>query len=293
MYWRFAPGARRAGPVRPVRQPQSFCDVGDDGGPALRRISRRARGGSPARHAPPGGAARCSRRSDGRTWMLAAASMLLVIATAASLSRSGIAGMTAAALCAVTLVRRRTAVQGDRAGRASTPLTVVAVGATLGALTLVGAGAIAGALRREPGRGSRSARNLARYATRRAGLLADRDRRRDVPGRDGGLSAQQAEVIFNQAHNHYLQIAAEGGVLVAVPACLALAVFAAVRAGQPSSRIARRCTSSGPAPLSGLVGVALQSLWETGLTIPANAALAAVLAAILLHGRRTAAAPAR
>ena len=45
--------------------------------------------------------------------------------------------------------------------------------------------------------------------------------------------------------------------------------------------------------LSGLVGVALQSVWETGLTIPANAALAAVLAAILLHRPAQAAAPAR
>ncbi len=45
--------------------------------------------------------------------------------------------------------------------------------------------------------------------------------------------------------------------------------------------------------LAGLVGVALQSFWETGLTIPANAALAAVLAAILLHRPAQAAAPAR
>ena len=34
---------------------------------------------------------------------------------------------------------------------------------------------------------------------------------------------------------------------------------------------------------SGLAGVAVQSLWETGLTTPANAALAAVLAAIVIH----------
>jgi hypothetical protein len=36
---------------------------------------------------------------------------------------------------------------------------------------------------------------------------------------------------------------------------------------------------------TGLVAVALQSLWETGLVMPANAALAAVLAAIALHER--------
>jgi hypothetical protein len=33
----------------------------------------------------------------------------------------------------------------------------------------------------------------------------------------------------------------------------------------------------------GLVAVAVQSLWETGLTMPANAALAALAAAIAIH----------
>ena len=35
----------------------------------------------------------------------------------------------------------------------------------------------------------------------------------------------------------------------------------------------------------GLLAVALQSLWETGLVMPANAALAAVLAAIAAYER--------
>ena len=37
---------------------------------------------------------------------------------------------------------------------------------------------------------------------------------------------------------------------------------------------------------AGLVAVAVQSLWETGLRMPANAALAAVLAAIVVHSPR-------
>jgi hypothetical protein len=36
---------------------------------------------------------------------------------------------------------------------------------------------------------------------------------------------------------------------------------------------------------TGLLAVALQSFWETGLVMPANAALAAVLAAIAVHER--------
>ena len=36
---------------------------------------------------------------------------------------------------------------------------------------------------------------------------------------------------------------------------------------------------------AGLFAVGLQSMWETGLVMPANAALAAVLAAIAVHER--------
>jgi hypothetical protein len=41
-----------------------------------------------------------------------------------------------------------------------------------------------------------------------------------------------------------------------------------------------------------LVAVAVQSIWETGLALPANGMLAAVAAAILLHRTRQVDAPA-
>jgi O-antigen ligase len=90
------------------------------------------------------------------------------------------------------------------------------------------------------------------------------------------------EVRFNQAHNHYLQLAAEGGVLLAVPIVLALVAFLrdvneminTDESGMYYLRAGAVC---------GLLGVAAQSLFETGLTAPANAFLAAVLAAIVVH----------
>jgi O-antigen ligase len=92
-------------------------------------------------------------------------------------------------------------------------------------------------------------------------------------------------VYFNQAQNHYLQLLAEGGVLVAVPFVLAIVFFirtardrlARDRSGLWWIRVGAAC---------GLGAVAMQSLWETGLTLSANAALAAVLAAIVVHRRR-------
>jgi len=89
-------------------------------------------------------------------------------------------------------------------------------------------------------------------------------------------------VRFNQAHNHYLQLASEGGLLLAIPLLLGLrayireasAILRSDSSGMYFVRLGAAC---------GLAGVAAQSAWETGLTTPANALLAAVLAAIVVH----------
>jgi O-antigen ligase len=91
-------------------------------------------------------------------------------------------------------------------------------------------------------------------------------------------------VYFNQAHNHYLQVAVEGGVLLLALAIACAAAFvrearrriAADTSGLVLIRVGAAC---------GLGAVALQSVWETGLVMPANAALAALLAAIVVHER--------
>jgi O-antigen ligase len=89
---------------------------------------------------------------------------------------------------------------------------------------------------------------------------------------------------FQEAHNDYLQLAAEGGLLVVVPAACAVALFAAgVR------RRFREAPKEGTTywtrvgAVIGLTGIALQSLVEFSLQMPGNAALFAVLAAIALH----------
>jgi hypothetical protein len=97
---------------------------------------------------------------------------------------------------------------------------------------------------------------------------------------------QRAErtVYFNQAHNHYLQIAAEGGLLVVVPVLVSLVALIRTAArtlrGEDSALFWIRTGAA-----CGLGAAALQSVWETGLVMPANASLAAVLAAILVHER--------
>lgn len=84
---------------------------------------------------------------------------------------------------------------------------------------------------------------------------------------------------FNHAHNEYLQIAVEGGIGLVLLTGLAIAGGAAA--------IRRRLREDGPqafwirvGAVSGLLAVGVQSVWETGLRMPANAVLFAVIAAI-------------
>jgi O-antigen ligase len=97
---------------------------------------------------------------------------------------------------------------------------------------------------------------------------------------------------IGNAHNHYLQLAAEGGLLLGVPAALAIGAFVALF----RRRLAQ---DAGPnylvrvGAVSGIAAVLLQSFWETGLRMPANAMLLAVLAAIATHAPGIGSAPSR
>jgi len=90
------------------------------------------------------------------------------------------------------------------------------------------------------------------------------------------------DILINQAHNQYLHLLAEGGVLVNVPALLAALAFIRlfrVRLAQDTSSSAWLRIGGGVA----MVAVAVQGLWETGLRIPANGLLFGAAAAVAVH----------
>lgn len=89
---------------------------------------------------------------------------------------------------------------------------------------------------------------------------------------------------FNNAHSHFVQVAVEGGLLLAVPVIGALAALvrlgrSAVRADRGEMQWAR--IGAGGA----LIGLAVQSVWETSLVMPANAILCGAVAGLLLYDR--------
>jgi O-antigen ligase len=104
----------------------------------------------------------------------------------------------------------------------------------------------------------------------------------------GMLVYQQSTrlIFFNHAHNEYLQVLVEGGLLLAVPAGMAiLAGWWGVRQRINADRTSVFWIRVGAA--SGMAAVAAQSVWDTGLRMPASAVLFAVVAAAAFHQPET------
>jgi hypothetical protein len=219
---------------------------------------------------------------DARGGLLLTAAVALIFATELSLSRSGMVGLVAAGGCAAVLVRRR--VTEDPSGVAR-PVLLVAGAGVLSLLVIL--------WRIDP------AVLMGRFASSGVGaadrLLIWRDTMavvRDFWLTGSGVGTYQVSmavyqrgmpgVIFNQAHNHYLQVVSEGGLLTGLPVVFALFGFVRHALSRlTSDRSGIFWVRAGAA--SGLCGVAVQSLLETGLTTPANAVVAAVAAALIVH----------
>jgi O-antigen ligase len=92
--------------------------------------------------------------------------------------------------------------------------------------------------------------------------------------------------FFAQAHNDYLQLAAEGGLLVTIPALVCLLVFirdvrrAMLETGEDTTRWLRA------GAVTSLIAIAFQETVDFSLQMPGNATLFAVVCAIALHRPR-------
>jgi O-antigen ligase len=195
---------------------------------------------------------------------------------AASLSRSGLIAGAAAAVALVWLSRDRM----ERRGRAR-------LVASIGLLALCGIAYVnMGSLMTRVGE-TVAVGVGGRREIWRATLAVIHDFWRTgvgVGAYERAMSVYQPPHVFafNHAHDEYLQMVCEGGVLVGLPVLAALAGGAACVVQQlRADRSPMYWIRAGAA--SALVAVGVQSLWETSLRMPANAVLFAICAAIAMH----------
>jgi O-antigen ligase len=216
-----------------------------------------------------------------RTLLLAAAAALMALSLVLTMSRSGILA------CAVSLaITSGWVIQRLPSGSTRIVAAAYVAGLTLLVIGWAGADTIA-----------------ARFAIADTNTVNDRlpiwrDTLlivRDFWLTGTGLNTYGVATLFYQtslpqyhlreAHNDYLQLAAEGGLLLAIPIAGAVAAFAlAVRR--------RFRVSSGSSywirmgAVMGIVAIAAQSIVDFSLQMPGNALLFAVLCGIALHRDR-------
>lgn len=95
-----------------------------------------------------------------------------------------------------------------------------------------------------------------------------------------------SDTHYTSAHNDYLQIAAEGGLLLSVPVLIALLVFgreACARLADDDPQTRTYWIRRGA--VAALGAIAAQSVFDFSLQIPANALLFATMCAIAVHER--------
>jgi O-antigen ligase len=230
-------------------------------------------------------AARASRSIesavDARTIWLGAALCLMVAALFASTSRSGLAGGAAGCLCLLAVSRPRL-----RPGRRLA--AVISIAAIV---------ALAGAYTNLPALLARVEDAFETDLAGRAAIWSETTAIvRDfwVSGVGVGAFArammvyQQSsrEIFFNHAHNEYLQLLTEGGLLLAVPVAVAL-LSGFWLTGRALSADRRSMFFMRAGAAGGLVAACVQAIWDTGIRLPANGVLFAIAAAVAMHRRGT------
>jgi len=213
-----------------------------------------------------------------RIW-LAVSVCMMTLAVTISASRSGVIGL-ATALTASVLLSRGHYVRHTRSWTIFQAVLLIVVVVSFANFDALSARVDETMQDMQAGRG-RSA------IWRDAGRLIQ-----DVPVAGSGAGTFGTAIVPYQtalpgfslmnAHNHYLQLAAEGGALVVIPAALALGCFLLLflrqMANETDSNVLVRAGAG-----AGILAVLVQSFWETGLRMPANAMLCAVLAAVAVH----------
>jgi len=213
--------------------------------------------------------------------LLGAAVAVMSVALVLTLSRSGIAAFAMALIVMGIFVRRD----------AASPRRKLALSAYLAILVMVGivAAGMSAVVQRF------AAANWIELGDRRTAWGLALDIAHDFPLAGAGINTfgtltpvytQNAlPVHYGEAHNDYLQLVAEGGLLVCAPAAAAIWLLVLnVRRRFAEADRATYWVRAGAT--TGLLAMAFQEMFDFSLQIPANAACFAMLVAIAIHRPR-------
>ena len=221
-----------------------------------------------------------SPQSAGLT-LLAGAGLVMGLSLLMTRSRSGLGAFAVGAVIVGALVFR-----GVAPGKARAAMAVSVVALVLGAVSWAGLDTLVSKFTETQGRKSAVSRVAAWQDTLSIA--------RRFPFTGSGIDtygtamtiyqANNRELHFEEAHNDYLQLAAEGGLLVGLPVLLTIGLFirdVRRRFAEAPREGTTYCLRVGAT--AGLIAMALQSIVEFSLQMPGNAALFALLAALALH----------
>jgi O-antigen ligase len=215
--------------------------------------------------------------------LLAASSLVMSLSLVMTMSRSGMTALALALLMTGGFIVRG---GGSRTRRATSWAYLILLVAVT--VAWVGADAIVARF---------SETDWSEFNTRRGAWTDAWDIARAFPFAGTGLNTYgTATLIFQrhdlaqhyaQAHSDYLQLAAEGGLLLVLPALTATAFFlrdVARRFRQDESGSTAWWLRGGA--VTALLAVALQESVDFSLQMPGNAALFAIVCAVALHQSR-------
>ena len=213
-----------------------------------------------------------------RLILLAGSALVMAVALVLTMSRSGMSALALAiVLTGATVARRLRNARRTVAVSYLLLLVIVAVG-------WVGTGAVA----------SRFGEARWNNFNDRRGAWEDAiDIARKFPLVGTGLNTYGVSTLlfqrhdlsrhYEQAHNDFLQLAAEGGLLLMIPAALCLGLLVVLVRRRFADDLSERTYWLRVGAVTGLIAIAFQETVDFSLQMPGNAALFAVLCAIALH----------
>jgi hypothetical protein len=204
---------------------------------------------------------------------------LMALSVVMSLSRSGIVALLVATMSMLALLRR-----GMGRSHSYSAVGIALIAVLVAAFAWSGVDSILGRFHQADWGGLNHRRGAWTDALRVAGMF---------PVAGIGMNTYDTAMLlfqeydtvqhYSAAHNDYLQVAAEGGMLVSLPVAVTLLTFVWTAARRLRQDVGQASYWIRAGAVAGLIAMACQETVEFSLQMPGNAAMCAVLVGIAVH----------